>query len=226
MKFELVVARYREDTRWLRRVPKAFRVTVYDKDHHAGSPNPLPNVGREAHTYLHHIIARYDSLADVTVFSQGKPFDHVSDFHYVLRDLADGRRHIENFLWLGFIIDRDDRTGSHLFQNWSKNTDRQPLAMDAFFHAVWHHAAPDEFIFYPGAHFVVTAEVIRRQPREFYERAQAASLSVRDAAHCFERCWDHVFGVAGVPPELIRAGLPAYFKPIRRLAVAHASREG
>ncbi len=30
----------------------------------------LPNVGRETHTYLHHIVSRYDSLADWTVFSQ------------------------------------------------------------------------------------------------------------------------------------------------------------
>jgi hypothetical protein len=28
----------------------------------------LPNVGREAHTYLHHLHNRYDSLADVTIF--------------------------------------------------------------------------------------------------------------------------------------------------------------
>ena len=31
---------------------------------------PLPNVGRESHTYLHHIVNNYDKLADWTVFSQ------------------------------------------------------------------------------------------------------------------------------------------------------------
>ena len=44
---------------------------IYDKSPSpvAGS-RPLPNVGRESHTYLHHIVSNYDSLADWTVFSQ------------------------------------------------------------------------------------------------------------------------------------------------------------
>lgn len=80
---ELVVSRYAEDLTWLARPPfDAFRaVTVYDKndrgDTSAGNPPPyarvrrLPNVGREGHTILHHILTRYDSLADVTVFLVG-----------------------------------------------------------------------------------------------------------------------------------------------------------
>jgi len=60
---ELVVARHREDLNWLRRVPKRFRVTLYDKGGHPGARHPLPNIGREAHTYLHHIVTRYDDLA-------------------------------------------------------------------------------------------------------------------------------------------------------------------
>jgi len=31
----------------------------------------LPNIGRESHTYLYHIIENYDNLANVTVFLQG-----------------------------------------------------------------------------------------------------------------------------------------------------------
>ena len=30
----------------------------------------LPNVGRESHSYLHHIVSRYDELAPWTVFTQ------------------------------------------------------------------------------------------------------------------------------------------------------------
>ena len=32
----------------------------------------LPNVGREQHAYLTHIVRNYDSLADWTVFLHGK----------------------------------------------------------------------------------------------------------------------------------------------------------
>ncbi|KAG1674943.1 hypothetical protein FOA52_014737 [Chlamydomonas sp. UWO 241] len=37
----------------------------------------LPNIGREAHTYLHHIVSRYADLADLTIFVQGDPYDHI-----------------------------------------------------------------------------------------------------------------------------------------------------
>merc|ERR1719248_86361 len=34
----------------------------------------LPNVGRESHTYLHHIVDNYENLANWTVFTQaGEP---------------------------------------------------------------------------------------------------------------------------------------------------------
>lgn len=102
---ELVVARFNEPLNWLRRVPWDIRITVYDKsespdasesktyfDDHAPRFNRLmlPNIGRESHTYLHHIIARYQALAPLTIFCQGKPFDHAFDFHRTLRQLAHG----------------------------------------------------------------------------------------------------------------------------------------
>ena len=36
----------------------------------AGEVRTLPNVGRESHAYLSHIVDNYDSLADWTVFTQ------------------------------------------------------------------------------------------------------------------------------------------------------------
>src|SRR5688572_16556932 len=111
MSLELVVARYNENLNWLRRVPKEFRVTIYDKsDENLPNAMDLPNVGREAHTYLWHIVARYDSLAEVTVFCQGRPFDHAYDFHQTLRDLAESPV-CHDFLPLGHIVDTDDACG-------------------------------------------------------------------------------------------------------------------
>jgi len=80
---ELVIARYNEDISWSRNFANCTLTTVYDK----GEPLPkrqlqeaagplarstqLPNVGREAHTYLHHIVTHYDRLASTTIFFQG-----------------------------------------------------------------------------------------------------------------------------------------------------------
>ena len=37
----------------------------------------IPNIGAEHQTYLHHIITNYNDLADITIFCQGHPFDHL-----------------------------------------------------------------------------------------------------------------------------------------------------
>lgn len=72
---EIVISHYEEDLQWIPNVRQW--VTIYDK---SGAEYPgaieLPNLGREAGTYLSHIVDRYDSLADRTIFFQGDPFKH------------------------------------------------------------------------------------------------------------------------------------------------------
>lgn len=224
---DVVAARFAEDLAWLRRVPRAMRVYVYNKGAPLAAPprgasgprvDALPNAGREAHTYLHHLVARYDDLADVTVFVQGRPFDHVPDLHQRLKRLATGAETVDGFRWLGFLVDRDDRTGSRLFQAWSKNPERRPLAMELFWRDVFGDApCPAAFTFFGGAHFIVARDLVRQRPRAFYENALRVAAQLPDAAHCFERTWDRVFGVDGIPAEHRGNAMPLYLKPIRRL---------
>ena len=73
--YEFVIAHYNENLDWIK--PIASHSHVYHKGNDR-QPLPLkllswkrlPNVGRESHTYLHHIINHCDSLPDVTVFLQ------------------------------------------------------------------------------------------------------------------------------------------------------------
>ena len=84
MKTEIVVARYNENLDWLKEIKKSkdLKITVYNK----GKDDidvpfiTLPNIGRESHTYLYHIINNYDNLADQTIFCQGDPIFHAPDF--------------------------------------------------------------------------------------------------------------------------------------------------
>ena len=72
---EVVLCRHREDPSWA--APLAPVLTVYNTGD--ALPNTslpagaqviaLPNVGRESGAYLHHIVSRYDSLAELMVFS-------------------------------------------------------------------------------------------------------------------------------------------------------------
>lgn len=221
---ELVVARYAEPVVWTRNAPRSVRVAIYDK---GGDLDPrdfpratilrLPNVGREAHTYLHHIVERYDAPAALTVFCQGHPFDHAHDLHKVLRALAAGRETVADFRWLGFTIDTDDARGRRLFVRWSKNEDGRELRLDEFHRALFGTEAPERVRFYPGGQFVAAAERIRSRPRTFWERARDLAATFPDAAHCFERLWDRVFGVVGVDEALLEGKDSVYLKPIRRL---------
>lgn len=228
MSIELVVARYLEDLSWINNIPPQVIARVYDK-----SPGGnLPNVGREAHTYLHHICANYHDLPDLTVFAQGKPFDHAFDFHKTLRALAatpDETAHATmneamteamgdaGFRWLGHIIDTDDATGARLFATWSKNNGDERLDMDGFHLALFGTDGPQLYTFVLGAQFVATRALIRARPLDFWQRALQVSTDFPDAAHCYERSWDRVFGVEGVDKNWLAGRQTVYLKPIRRL---------
>lgn len=214
---ELVVACHTEDLAWLRRVPRKLSVTVYDKGSGLPDAIPLPNVGREAHTYLHHLAERRDSLADVTIFVQGRPFDHAPDLHKFLRDLAEGNMSVADFHWLGFLADTDDPRGRRLFVPWTKNPERQELQLDAFHGQLFGISGPAAYRFFVGAQFAVTRAAVRRQPADFYRRARDLAAGFPLAPHCFERCWDRVFRSDGTAGRMPPGQPTAYFKPIKRL---------
>ena len=217
---ELVVARYTEDLSWLRKRPATLTVTVYDKGTDASGSDgaiQLPNIGREAHTYLHHIVDRYDSLADWTIFCQGKPFDHAYDFKKFLREFSEPG-HVEpqtNFIWLGHLIDTDDDRGNGLFRPWSKNEDGRGLDMRSFHQALLKTDGPALYTFVLGAQFAVHRDLIQQQPRTFYERALTVSTTFPDAAHCFERSWDRVFNVTGIDPTWLAGRQTVYLKVMK-----------
>jgi hypothetical protein len=223
---ELVVARYSEDLAWLRNIPPQIRVTVYDKSGDASTLTPnaiaLKNVGREAHTYLHHICARYETLAPTTIFCQGKPFDHAFDFRKTLRELVEGKMWDEDFSWLGHLADTDSPDGV-LFQTWSKNPSGESLDLSGFHRALFGFEGPSEYSFFGGAQFIVARETIHRRARNFYESALELTENFPDAAHCFERTWDRVFGEEASTQARMNGEKTKYFKPIRRLAVGSDS---
>lgn len=87
-KTELIVSRHQEDLSWAALVPSSIdQITIYNKgalvenvlDSRVRIVN-LPNVGREAHTWLYHWTLHRETLADVTLTAQGNPFEHSPDF--------------------------------------------------------------------------------------------------------------------------------------------------
>ncbi|GAB3807322.1 hypothetical protein GCM10028819_43970 [Spirosoma humi] len=225
---ELVVAHYTENLNWLRNLPAEVRKTVYTKSPEPiAEPQtlPLPNIGREAHTYLHHLVSRYDSLAEWTVFCQGKPFDHAYDFKKTVREFASehlddtgptaSRTQQTQFRWFGHLIDTDDNQGRRLFVPWSKNEDGRSLDLLGFHRTLFGTDGPDLYTFVLGAQFAVHKTLIQNRPLSFYAHALNVSVSFPDAAHCFERSWDRVFGVVGIDPDWLAERQTVYLKPMK-----------
>ena len=85
--YQIVISHYNECTEWivdLVEVAMANSVFVYNKGkcelnipgcHHEF----LPNIGREAHTFIHHICRYYHHLPNTLVFLQGNPWDHITN---------------------------------------------------------------------------------------------------------------------------------------------------
>jgi hypothetical protein len=88
---ELVVARYKENIEWVNAYSNI--ATVYNKGDQLTNPDlkiiPLPNIGREGHTYLYHMdetfkCANKSNMLKRYIYSQGDPFDHNETFLYAV----------------------------------------------------------------------------------------------------------------------------------------------
>jgi len=220
----LVVARYSENVSWLAALD--LPGVVYNK----GAALPpaltndalppgfaqvsLPNVGREAHTFLTHIIANYSALPRHTAFLQGDPFAHLTppeqprltaaQLRGRLLALAAQDKPFEGLAWfrlrcdgLGRPHDLADPAKKGRWKGWGRDI---PVA--ATFEALFGAPAPRAFIARaPTGNMLVRRERILARPLAFYQRALALILAdpddARNTGHAFERLWQAIFSGAG-----------------------------
>jgi hypothetical protein len=189
---DVVIARYNEDLAWAAGLASAAdvrRVVVYNKggdlDPPAGAEVVrLPNVGREAHTFLFHIAARYrdpDPPAAL-VLLQGDPFPH-GVAHADLRDPGPpppgGLRGFGSPPVL--VADGHGMPHHHL-----------PVAR-TFELLFPGEPVPDRFAFVPGAQHVVAWDRVAARPLAFWERAYRAAAADPEFPWTFERLWAPAF---------------------------------
>ena len=216
---EFVVAHYTEDVGKLldrlRAERPDARATVYSK---GPSPPPgahvLPNVGREAHTFLHHIVERYDSLAGVTVFLQASALGEDAGANAAMK-----RAGLDNLLRCLRCLRRlredparDFACGlpdpgfdpNFVLPAWKGATDEHekalapasPRPLRAWYEAHVGRPFPPPF-WCVASQFAASARLLRARPRDFYARllAQLAAAGPdAEAAHFMERSWAGAFG--------------------------------
>ena len=211
---EIVAVRYAEDMGWLHNWLDDLLVKhgpdltyrIYDK----GPGGDTPNIGNLDWTYLHHIVNRWDDLADWTVFTQADPFPHLEDtpFEALLEPAevaifpflrtckewnGDGRIH-----WLSDEWKQLAPSWYWAFKNGSIRPAKLSL-VDWFKEFIGLDINDlGSLMYHPGAIFGVSRELIRRRPRSFYERLLAnlgeSEHARPEEAHYMERAWAYVFG--------------------------------
>ena len=223
---EIVVARYSENLEWLK--PYQSVSKVYNK----GDPTPgvhsisLPNIGREGHTYLHHIISNYDSLAERTIFCQGDPFEHSPDF----LDLLDAwQQHLPvqalNWRWIEHDSNRAKPTGflgriAALMGNNHKKFGVPPLSIREKYTDSYLGSAR---IFVD----ILGPDMIPVYPVELSEWSRAQKNSIdfiaRNGRNTLNELWTQL-KLGGEPPLAIHSNVAAQFSVTRESILSHPAR--
>ena len=209
MSFHVVVARYSENIEWLRKFPldslyiynKGDEGSLHtqlqllrngrDESYHV---EQLPNIGREAHTYLHYIVQNYDKLPDIVHFTQGSLDEH--PFHKSV-DFTDSSKAFstQNLSFCAFSngFDRHCRLASY------RDHVLEPAECNGH---EWFYKYIDPFrtvnvqcmYIWWNAIFSVRKEFIQSRPRHYYKRLiEQLSTQNPEVAHYFERSWFYLF---------------------------------
>ena len=189
MTMDIVIARYNESLLWYSAVMVGPRKVVYNKGE--GELRPLPNIGREAHTYLHHILETYPEFPDWTFFTQGNPIDHCPNFVDIVNKwpasqskcalyVSTGQMFFSNHPVLFF--EADPTTGDDA-ENDCRSLWNELFASDL----------DDHPVFAPGAIFAISKERLHSRSWQFYKRAYELAASRPRAPWEFERLWAYLW---------------------------------
>ena len=167
-----VIARYHESTEWTRRLSSCSTVFLYSKGDAIKGSISLPNVGREGHTYYHHIVTHYDNLPAYLICLQGNPFDHSPNLFTSIQTFVTNP--VPFFQLSERILEDDMNDGSTWHSNlhsWYYNLPRIPTHLPKkIYHMLFENNMPSRVSYGTGAQFIVSRDRIRQHSKAFYQR--------------------------------------------------------
>jgi len=211
--FNLVVAKHNEDVQsWIDSDPirDNCNVFLYNKGgdftaKHLCHYQILPNIGRESHTYLTHIVDNYKNLSDITIFLQGNPFPHsYNEYGERLWDFIEILKTEKNIKYLPLYgLLNEFKRSRQMYGYYGESTSDprndvapavQRLAKRIFSENV---IIPEKLYFTTGAQFACSKEVIHYHSKSFYKKClDLHEESTEDAAwmpYVMERFWRYIF---------------------------------
>ncbi len=212
-RIEIVVARYKEDLKWLNDEPfNKYDVIIYNKgddEDFAKSDKikkvvKLPNLGRDAQTYFYHIINNYDDLAKVTVFLPGSigldyKYNRAKDVIYNIEKTNETTIHCNDITDNSLDDFQLDSWISSDPSNMKANKDKTMLKSDIRPYGEWikHYFPNGEKNTCIAWHVLsgISNEHIWRKPVSYYEQFynQVAGHNNPETGHYIERAWDAIF---------------------------------
>jgi hypothetical protein len=183
----LVVSRFNEEINWTKQI-KDWNVIIYNKGEMLDVVSiALPNVGREAETYLNFIVNNYHDLCGLYGFVQGNPFGNgLSDNEKIILDInstdtLEGFSYFKNSRILYSDLNGlpDHNTGIDIIGYCTK----------------FGIKVPEKLEFTPGAQFVVCSNSIKARPLDFYKNLlNSVNNSIKpNEAYILERLWFYIF---------------------------------
>lgn len=204
-----VIARFNEDVSWIESLP-SDEVIVYNKgeplnnSYFSNNVRNVPNIGRESHTYLYYIVANYNNLPDIVIFSQGSIVDHIPEQYGTspakyLELLGDSARVSENGLSKNFgearvPLDFNIQDATLLMEKW-KVKDPTRICFGEWFLKHFKYDFPSEKCFVAwGSIFAMRKEHLHTRPKEFYQTLlmEHGYLNAPILSHFLERAWFYI----------------------------------
>lgn len=202
---KIVVARYNESIDWLGSFDSSM-LQVYNK----GTPIEkneltsdiesveLPNVGREAHTYLHYIVTHYDALPNYVVFTQASinpnegcitnPYAFVTGLvESCVTNMGISRNYLRYNALYPTTYEMRERARCDPCANES--------SFGAWFEEFVEQPFEDNPKWFKGAIMCVGRNMIRSRSKEYYQKLlRTVSLTrTPEEAYYLERCWYYIF---------------------------------
>jgi hypothetical protein len=213
---ELVIARYEENLSWVNNLPRDLytKVYIYNKGEHVSFDIPnsvsfdLPNVGREGHTYLTHIVNNYDRLPDVTMFVPGSIGTNLEKMRRVnkIQDYLQGSR---TSIILGHKdIQTINEANNFQIEEWRATSPENNLKkpelrvesssdrpLKSWFEKRFH-GEQINCVSFLGI-LAASREDIQKRPKEFYESLSKEMLHPHpETGHYIERVWKNIISMS------------------------------
>jgi hypothetical protein len=195
MSLEVVLARYKERIEWTKEL--TVGLLVYNKGG-LGPGLSLPNVGREAHTYLHHICENYGNLPEWTFFSQADPNRHipVQIFWEIINRFPETQRQCILYCPGGPMFFSSEPVR---YNEGYKDQEDWESGVGDVWEALFTRKLPEDILFSPASIFVISRQKLLSRSLAFYRMALELASTRERGPWEFERLWAYLWRAKDTP---------------------------